>query len=74
MELRARVERLERLIGGNGIDDEGGARLTGEAALQWMEGRGFSLLLGLAQTQAAAARAAAGVDHEHSATVDVHLR
>ena len=51
MELRARVERLEQLIGGNGVDDEEGNRLTGEEALVWMDGKGFSLLLGLAQTQ-----------------------
>ncbi len=69
MELRSRVERLERLIGGNGVDDEEGKRLTGEEALAWMDGRGFSLLLGLAHVQAAPV--AAG--HEHTATLDVRL-
>lgn len=69
MELRARVERLERLIGGNGVDDNDGKRLTGEEALAWMDGRGFSLLLGLAQTQAGSA----GVIHEHKASVEVVL-
>jgi hypothetical protein len=73
MELRARVERLERLIGGNGVDDEEGKRLTGEEALAWMDGRGLSLLLGLAQTQAGMARASAGDDHEHVASVEVRL-
>jgi hypothetical protein len=74
MDLRARVERLERLIGGNGVDDEEGKRLTGEEALAWMDGRGFSLLLGLAQTQAAMGRvwATAG-PHEHRASVEVRL-
>ena len=70
MELRARVERL---IGGNGVDDEEGKRLTGENALSWMDGRGFSLLLGLAQTQAGLAGASPVGCHEHVATVDVKL-
>jgi hypothetical protein len=73
MELRARVERLERLIGGNGVDDGEGKRLTGEAALAWMDGRGFSLLLGLANAQAAIAGASKGGPHEHIATVEVRL-
>lgn len=73
MELRARVERLERLIGGNGVDDEEGKRLTGEDALAWMDGRGFSLLLGLAQTQAAISNASTGGPHAHFATVEVKL-
>lgn len=73
MELRARVERLERLIGGNGVDDNDGKRLTGEEALAWMDGRGFSLILGLANAQAANAGAANGGPHEHVATVDVRL-
>jgi hypothetical protein len=73
MELRARVERLERLIGGNGVDDEEGKRLTGEEALAWMDGRGFSLHLGMAQTQAAVAAGGAETPHTHNATVDIHL-
>ena len=73
MELRARVERLERLIGGNGVDDGEGKRLTGEAALAWMDGRGLSLLLGLANAQAAIAGASKGGPHEHIATVEVRL-
>ncbi len=71
MELRARVERLERLIGGNGVDDDEGKRLTGAEALAWMDGRGFSLILGLAQTQATLVASAGR--HEHVATVDVRL-
>ncbi|GAB4333767.1 MAG: hypothetical protein Kow0010_20490 [Dehalococcoidia bacterium] len=66
------LKRLERLIGGNGVDDEEGKRLTGEEALAWMDGRGFSLLLGLAQTQAAMGRASAGGAHEH--VVEVRLK
>lgn len=50
-ELRARVERLERSIGGNGVDDEEGKRLVGEETLAWMDGKGFSLLLGLGNAQ-----------------------
>lgn len=73
MELRARVERLERLIGGNGVDDEEGKRLTGEEALAWMDGKGFSLILGLANAQGAIAGASTGGPHEHVATVEVHL-
>ena len=73
MELRARVERLERLIGGNGVDDEEGNRLTGEGALAWMDGKGFSLLLGLARTQAAIVGASKGGSHEHVAAVEVTL-
>lgn len=73
MDLRARVERLERLIGGNGVDDEEGKRLVGEEALAWMDGRGFSLLLGLAQTQAGMAAASTDGPHEHTATVEVRL-
>lgn len=53
MELQERIERLERLIGGNGVDDENGKRLTGEEALAWMDGRGFSILLGLTNLQTA---------------------
>lgn len=74
MELRARVERLERLIGGNGVDDEEGKRLTGEEAVAWMDGRGFSLLLGLAHAQAALAGVAPNAPHDHAATVEVLLR
>lgn len=73
MDLRARVERLERLIGGNGVDDNDGKRLTGEEALAWMDGRGFSLILGLANAQAAIAVASNGGPHEHVATVEVKL-
>lgn len=73
MELRARVERLERLLGGNGVDDEDGKRLTGEEALAWMDGRGFSLILGLAKAQAAMASSRGETSHTHAATVDVHL-
>lgn len=73
MDLRARVERLERLIGGNGVDDEEGKRLTGEEALAWMDGKGFSLLLGLAQTQAGMANASNSGPHEHVAAVEVTL-
>lgn len=73
MDLRARVERLERLIGGNGVDNEEGKRLTGEEALAWMDAKGFSLLLGLAQTQAALVASAGAGRHEHVATVDVRL-
>jgi hypothetical protein len=69
MELRARVERLERLIRGNGVDDNDGKRLTGGEALAWIEVRGLSLLSGLAQTQAASA----GTVHEHKASVEVML-
>jgi len=74
MELRARVERLERLIGGNGVDDENAKRLTGEDALAWMDGRGFSLLLGLAETQAALRTSSNAGPHQHVALVDVTLR
>jgi hypothetical protein len=70
MELRARVERLERLIGGNGIDDHEGKRLAGMEALAWMDGKGFSLRLGLGNTQAASAT----LGHEHRATVEVRLK
>jgi len=73
MELRARVERLERLIGGNGVDDNDGKRLTGEEALAWMDGRGFSLILGLANAQAEIAGASNAGQHEHVATVEVRL-
>jgi hypothetical protein len=73
MELRARVERLERLIGGNGVDDNDGKRLTGEDALAWMDGRGFSLLLGLANAQVAIGAASKGGPHEHVANVEVRL-
>lgn len=73
MDLRARVERLERLIGGNGVDDEEGKRLTGEEAVAWMDGRGFSLMLGLANIQTAFARAAPTAPHEHQAAVEVRL-
>lgn len=38
-----------------------------------MDGRGFSLLLGLAQTQATLANASNGGLHEHVATVEVRL-
>jgi len=74
MDLRARIERIERLIGGNGVDDEEGNRLTGEEALAWMDARGFSLLLGLAETQAIAASASTIGPHEHVASVEVRLR
>lgn len=73
MELRARVDRLERLIGGNGVDDEEGKRLTAEEALVWMDGRGFSLMLGLARTQKALGDVSPGGPHEHQATVEVRL-
>lgn len=73
MDLRARVERLERLIGGNGVDDEDGKRLTGEEALAWMDSRGFSLHLGLGNTQKGLSTVAAGAAHEHRATVEVRL-
>lgn len=73
MELRARVERIERLIGGNGVDDAEGKRLTGEEALAWMDGRGFSLILGLASAQAAIADVPPRGPHDHMATVDVRL-
>lgn len=53
--LEERIARLERLIGGNGID-AGGARLTGEAALAWLDSREMSLYLGLALTQAEVTR------------------
>ncbi|MGI8926126.1 MAG: GH25 family lysozyme [Tepidiformaceae bacterium] len=69
MDLRARIERLERLIGGNGIDDEGGTRLTGEDALAWMDARGLSLHLGLVNTQRAQAAGAALAPHEHAITL-----
>ena len=37
MELQERIERLERLIGGNGVDDENGKRLTGRKLSRgWM--------------------------------------
>jgi hypothetical protein len=73
MDLRARVERLERLIGGNGVDDNDGKRLTGEEALAWMDGRGFSLHLGLAHTQKALSALPPAGPHEHLVTVDVKL-
>ncbi len=49
--LTERVARLERIIAGNGID-AAGARLTGEAALAWLDEQEMSLFLGLALTQA----------------------
>ena len=57
-----------------------GEAATGEEALAWMDGRGFSLHLGLGNTQTAvsdvatqgAARAARA--HEHVATVEVRLK
>jgi hypothetical protein len=73
MELRARVERLERLIGGNGVDDDEGKRLTGEEALVWMDGQGFSLLLGLAEMQGNRDSDASFPAHEHRAEVAVKL-
>ncbi|MGE5595190.1 MAG: GH25 family lysozyme [Hyphomicrobiales bacterium] len=73
MDLRARVERLERLIGGNGVDNEEGKRLVGEEALAWMDGRGFSLYLGLANTQKAMAGLGPAGKHEHVANVEVRL-
>lgn len=48
MELRERVERLERLLGANGIDfDYTGEPMTGEAALVEADRRGFSAFLGI---------------------------
>ncbi len=73
MDLRARVERLERLIGGNGVDNEEGKRLTGDQALAWMDGKGFSLLLGLAETRAIAVSGSTVGPHEHVASVEVRL-
>lgn len=45
VELTQRVERLERLFAGNGIDTPDGQRLTGEAALAWADAQGLSVLL-----------------------------
>jgi len=53
--LEERVARLERIVGGNGIDAEG-QRLVDEAALAWLDAEGMSLFLGLAHTQIALAR------------------
>jgi len=50
-----RLARLERIVGGNGIDAEG-HRLVDEAALAWLDERGMSLFLGLAHTQIAIAQ------------------
>lgn len=49
--LEERVSRLERIIGGNGID-AAGQRLRGETALRWLDAQEMSLFLGLALTQA----------------------
>ncbi|MGE5597143.1 MAG: GH25 family lysozyme [Hyphomicrobiales bacterium] len=73
MDLRARVDRLERLIGGNGVDDDGGKRRVGEEALAWMDGKGFSLHLGLANTQKAMSELGLAGKHEHVASVEVRL-
>lgn len=52
MELEARLERLERILAGNGlraVAEDGTERLlTGDDALAWADGRGHSLHLGLA--------------------------
>lgn len=47
----ARLERLERLVAGNGYQ-QGAMRLTGEAAMAAADADGGSLFLGLGQTQA----------------------
>lgn len=61
--LSQRVERLEKLMGANGVcpsgvtvDDFGNMTtiptLFGEAAMQWMESQGFSMHLGFAKQEA----------------------
>ena len=62
-----RIARLERLIGGNGIDVSG-RRLVGDPALAWLDAQGMSLFLGLALTQAdlAALHAAVGAQSRPS--------
>lgn len=55
MELRDRVARLERIVGGHGVEVTVGGerrRLTGEGALAYLDGDGASLALGLADVQA----------------------
>ncbi len=42
-----RLQRLERLIGGNGITDKNGATLVGDAALTYADNQGWSALLGI---------------------------
>lgn len=71
-EDRARLDRMERLIGGNGIDldGDGVAEVFGEEALNIASDRGWSAFLGIniARQEAAAAAAAAQQavpDHEH---------
>lgn len=53
MELRARVERLERILAANGVSSTGGeeADTTGEAAIEMADERGWSLALGLSQAR-----------------------
>ena len=53
---KLRLERLERIVAGHGIDVNG-QRLTGEKALAFLDGDGASLALGQGKLQA----------HNHSA-------
>lgn len=68
-----RLERLERIVAGNGVEYEG-KRITGEAALQLASAREWSVLLGIkflrddvGALQAAGAVVIGGVpDHTHT--------
>lgn len=70
--LRERVDRLERLMGANGVsstpvtvDGLGnpiiGGLIVGEAAMQWMDSQGFSMHLGFAIQEAKVRKLFGGV-------------
>lgn len=51
VEDKARLDRLERIVAGYGMDDDDGKRLTGEEAVAYIDEHERSLYLGLANTQ-----------------------
>jgi hypothetical protein len=65
-----RIDRLERLVAGNGFDADG-QRLTGETALAYADTKGYSLVLGVQLARADTAKLAAAMQTLPGVTPDV---
>ncbi len=65
-----RIDRLERIVAGNGFDADG-QRITGEAALAYADKQGYSLVLGIQKTNSRIADLAASIQTLPGVSPDV---